>query len=216
MDRKQIIKTLQELRKQSQKRKFSQSVDFIINLQDLDFKKPSDQLDFFVTMHYATGKKLKICGLVGPELEEESKKILDNTIPQLQFDKYQEDKKKIKSLARHYDYFIAQATIMPKIAQIFGRYLGPRNKMPNPKVGAVVPPKTNLQPLYDKLQRTLRIIARKTPILHLMVGKEDMKDEELADNIFTVYDQLVHHLPKEKNNINSMYLKFTMSKPVKL
>jgi len=216
MERAQIIKSLQELRKQTKKRKFSQSVDLIINLQDLDFKKPSDQVDFFVTMHYPIGKKLKICGLVGPELEEESKKVCDFTVPQLKFGEYQSDKKKLKHLAKDYDYFIAQANIMPKVAQVFGRFLGPKNKMPNPKVGAVVPPKANLSPLYEKLQKTIRLVARKDPILHLLVGKEEMKDEEIADNVATVYDQLIHHLPKEKNNVKSVYLKFTMSKPVKI
>lgn len=216
MEKKQVMKALEAVRKDSKKRNFSQSVDLIINLQDLDFKKPSDQLDFFVTLHYPLGKKMKVCGLVGPELEDESKKVCDFTVTQLEFESYQEDKKKVKKLARSYDYFIAQATIMPKVAQVFGRFLGPRNKMPNPKVGAVVPPKANLTPLYEKLQKTLRITAKKVPILHLMAGKEDMKDEELADNIVTIYDQVVHHLPKEQNNIKNAYLKLTMSKPVQL
>lgn len=216
MDKSTIIKALQELRKQDKKRNFSQSVDLIFNLQDLDFKKPSDQVDFFVTLHYPLGKKVKVCGLVGPELEEESNRVCDFTVSQLKFDEYQASKKLVKKLAREYDYFIAQANIMPKVAQVFGRFLGPKNKMPNPKVGAVVPPKANLTPLYEKLQKTLRVTARKDPILHLFVGKENMKDEELTDNIFTTYDQLIHHLPKEKNNIKSVYLKFTMSKPVKL
>ncbi len=216
MDKNTILKSLQELRKDPKKRNFSQSVDLIINLQDLDFKKPSDQLDFFITLHHPLGKKVSVCGLVGPELEEESKKVCDFTVPQLKFDDYSGNKKLLKKLANDYDYFIAQANIMPKIAQVFGRFLGPKNKMPNPKAGAVVPPKANLQPLYEKLQKTLRVVARKNPILHLLVGKESLKDEELADNIFTVYDQLIHHLPKERNNIKSVYLKFTMSKPVKV
>jgi large subunit ribosomal protein L1 len=216
MEKDHIVKALQELRKTAPKRNFSQSVDLIFNLQDLDFKKPSDQIDFFVTLNNNIGKKLKVCGIVGPELADESKRVLDLTIEQLEFEKYEQNKKLIKKLARDYDYFIAQATIMPKIAQIFGRYLGPKNKMPNPKAGAVVPPKTNLQPLHDRLQKTIRITAKKTPILHLLVGKDTMDDNAIADNIFVIYDQVLHHLPKEKNNLKSVFVKFTMSKPIKL
>ena len=40
--------------------------------------------------------------------------------------------------------------------------------------------------------------------------------EEIIDNIMYVYDQLIHHLPKEKNNINNIFIKFTMSKPEKI
>jgi len=216
MDKKRIQEVLQELRKESKKRKFSQSVDVIFNLQDLDYKKPSDQLDFFVTLHQSAGKKLKICGLVGPELIDESKRVLDFTVAQLDFDQYANDKKKLKKLAREYDFFIAQANIMPKIAQVFGRFLGPKNKMPNPKAGAVVPPKANLQPLYEKLQKTLRVVAKKSFVVHVMAGNEKMDDSALVDNIYTILDHMIHHLPKKKNNIRSVYLKFTMSKAIKL
>ena len=50
----------------------------------------------------------------------------------------------------------------------------------------------------------------------IVVGKEDMKDEEIIDNIKTIYDQVIHHLPSERNNISSIYLKVTMGKPIKL
>jgi len=43
-----------------------------------------------------------------------------------------------------------------------------------------------------------------------------MKDEELIDNIMLVYDQVVHHTPKEKANIRSVFVKLTMSKPIKV
>ncbi|RJQ15798.1 50S ribosomal protein L1 [Candidatus Woesearchaeota archaeon] len=216
MEKDTILKSLDELRKESKQRKFAQSADLIVNLQDLDFKKPTDQLDFFITLNHGLGKKMTVCSITGPEMTDESKRVCDFIVEQLEFDAYAADKKKVKRLARKYDFFIAQANIMPKVAQVFGRYLGPKNKMPNPKAGAVFPPKTNLQPLYDKLQKTIRIVAKKSFVLQVMIGKENQPDAELADNIYTVYDQLIHHLPKEKNNIKSMYIKFTMSKPVKL
>jgi ribosomal protein L1 len=42
-----------------------------------------------------------------------------------------------------------------------------------------------------------------------------MKDEEIMENTL-VYDQIIHHLPKERSNVKNAMLKLTMSKPVKL
>jgi ribosomal protein L1 len=53
-------------------------------------------------------------------------------------------------------------------------------------------------------------------MIQCIVGKEDMKDEDVSDNIWTVYDGLVHHLSAGKDNVKSIMLKLTMSKPVKL
>ena len=125
-------------------------------------------------------------------------------------------KKDMKKLAVTYDYFIAQATIMPKIATTFGKVFGPKGKMPNPKAGCVVPPNANLKPLVQKLKKTLKVKALADPIVHCCVGKEDSKEEEIIDNIMTVYNGVVHSLPQEANNIRNSYLKLTMGKSFKI
>ena len=216
MDKKQALDVVKKLRETSVKRKFTQAVDVVINLQDLDFKKPEHQIDFYVNLPHAPGKKKLITALVDLDMVEEAKAACDNVISLVQFEEYSKDKKKTKKLAKKYDYFIAQATIMAKIAATFGRTLGPKNKMPNPKAGCVVAPKTNLKPLYDRLQKTIRILARNKPLVQLCIGREDMADEEIASNLFMLYDQLIHHLPKERNNLKSMFIKTTMGKPVKV
>jgi large subunit ribosomal protein L1 len=215
MDKKSIIKTIEELKDKSKKRNFSQSIDIIFTLKDINLKKPEEQVDFFVTLHYPIGKKRSVCALVGADLYDECEKVCDETISQSQFADFK-DKKKAKQLAEKHDFFIAQGNLMGQVAATFGRVFGPRGKMPNPKVGAVVAAKPQIKPLYQRLQNTVKLTAKKQPVVHVMVGKEDQKIEEIVDNILYVYDQLIHHLPKEKNNINQIFLKFTMSKPVKI
>lgn len=215
MNKESVLKALEQLKKESPKRKFKQSVDLIISLKELDFKKPEQQVEFFATLHHTTGKKIKVCALVGPELKDEASGVFDLVLMQDDFAKY--DKAKAKKLAKKYDYFVAQANIMTKVASAFGRYLGVRGKMPNPKAGCVVPPKgANLKALYEKLQKTVKVSARKIPLIQLRVGTEDMPAEQVADNVIFIYEQLLHHLPGEKNNIKDVFLKLTMSKPVKL
>ncbi len=216
MNKKSIENAIKELRKEEHKKQFSQSFDLIVNLKDLNLKNPEEQVDFFTTLTHPLGKKVKVAALVGPELQEKAKGVVDLIIPQSEFDKYVSNKKLTKKLAVDYDFFIAQADIMPKVAQVFGRALGPRGKMPNPKLGSVLPGKGQVEPLYEKLQKTVRISAKKSPVIQVKVGSESMKDEQIIENIVLVYNQIIHHTPKEKSNIRNAMLKLTMSKPVKV
>lgn len=213
MEKTKITDALASLRKES-KRNFAQSVDLIINLKDLNLKKPDEQVDQFISLPHGGGKVKKICGLVGPELVEESKKNLDHTLTLSDFETL--TKKDIKKLTEEYDFFIAQANIMPKVAATFGRIFGPRNKMPNPKAGCVVPPKANLKVLKERLNNTIRVKAKAAPIAHCAVGVESQSDEDILSNVTHVYNIIVHSLPKEANNVKNVYLKLTMGKSVKV
>src|SRR3989344_3893723 len=133
MDKDKIKKALEQLKKDSKKRNFTQSVDLVINLQNLDFKKPEEQVDVYVTLPHGKGKKAKVCALVGPELQDEASKVCDKVVGANEFDKYKQDPKITKKLASEYDFFIAQANIMAQVAGAFGKVLGSRKKMPNPK-----------------------------------------------------------------------------------
>ena len=215
MNKKSIEHAIKELRKEEHKKKFSQSFDLIVNLKDINLKNTEEQVEFFVTLNHSLGKKVKVAALAGPEMEEKAKGVVDLIIPQKDFELYK-DKKKLKNVADEYDYFIAQADIMPKVAQVFGRVLGPKGKMPNPKLGSIQAGKAQLEPLYARLQKTVKISAKKAPVIQVKVGTEAMKDEDIIDNINLVYNQIIHHTPKEKANIKNALLKLTMSKPVKL
>ncbi|MFC1728231.1 50S ribosomal protein L1 [Nanoarchaeota archaeon] len=215
MDEKSIIEALKKAKEASKKRNFAQSVDLIITLKGLDMKKPDNQVDLFIVLHHPKGKESKVCALIGPETKE-SAKTCDKVILEDEFKKYQTDKKLLKNLVNDYDFFIAQANLMPKIATTFGRVLGPNGKMPNPKAGCVVPPKANLGPVVEKLKNTIRASAKVQPMIQCIIGKEDMDEKQIVDNILTVYKQIASHVPNESNNIKSVLIKLTMGKPVKV
>jgi len=211
MKKEDIQKVIEQLKKEK-KRNFPQSYDLIINLRGVNVK--SDPVDFFVGVPHPKSKKLKIAAFVAQELTEQANKFCDLTIKETDFPKY--DAKALKKLAGEYDYFIAQANLMPKVAQVFGKVLGPKGKMPNPKQGCVVPPNANLEPLIKKLQSTVRLSAKKGTNLQCLVGKEDQPDEQVVENILTVYNSTIKKLPQEKHNIKNIQLKLTMSKPIKI
>lgn len=216
MEKKLILEALKKIKESSKKRNFKQSVDLIFNFKGLNMKKPEHQLDLFVQLHKNKDKKSNVCALVGPELLEQAKKVCEKAINVDEFDVYAKDKKKCKKLAREFDFFIGQANTMPKIAAAFGRFLGPLGKMPSPKAGCIVPPNANLEPLYNKLQKTIKVSVKKDPIFQCSVGYEDKNEDELIDNIETVYNYIESHLPSEKRNIASVYMKITMGPAFKI
>ena len=213
MNKEALQKAIQELRK-TKKRNFIQSFDVIISLRDLDLKKPNENINFYMSLPAKITKPKKVCAFVAAELETQAKKYCDKTISVPEFDNY--DKKAIKKLANEYDYFIAQANIMVKVAAKFGRILGTRGKMPNPKAGCVVPPKAKIQAVVQKLQTLILLKTNKAPVVHATIGIESANDEDLIKNAGAVIDQAIHHLPNEAANMKNVYLKLTMSKPVKL
>ncbi|MCK4589969.1 MAG: hypothetical protein KAT77_05995 [Nanoarchaeota archaeon] len=213
MDKEKVKKALEELKK-SKERKFKQKFDLIIILKHLDIKK--EPVDLFVLLPYSKGKKTSVCALVGAELTESAKAVCDEVVSEKDFNLYKDDPKKAKSLGRKYDYFIAQADLMAKIATIFGKILGQRGKMPNPKAGCILPPNGNVKAVVDKLQKTVRVMAKTMPAVQVIIGSEEMKEEEVIDNILAVYNALVRALPNEDQNIGKVLLKKTMGKPVKV
>ena len=212
MDKKNVQKALAEIKEQP-KRKFSQSYDLIVNLKNLVIK--SSPLDFFVTLHYPKGRAVKVAAFVSNQLIDQAKKHCDLALTESDFKQYGA-KKALKKLAESYDYFIAEAALMPKVAKTFGKVLGMKGKMPNPKLGCVVPPNANLEQLNQKLQKTVRLTARKATNLQCIVGKENQPEEEVVDNILTVYQAVLKNVPNDIQNVKNVQIKTTMGKPVKL
>lgn len=214
MDKNNVLKAITELKKNSKKREFKQTYDIIINLKELNLKKPEENVNDFLVLPFPRGKKVRTCALVGNELVTKAKAVCNQVIHKDDFEDY--DKKSIKKLARNTDFFIAQANLMTDIAKVFGKILGPTGKMPNPKSGCVVPPIVELAPLIEKLNKTVRLQTKNELIVKTLVGSEDMKDDEIAENILAIYNYLIHHLPQEKHNIKNILIKLTMEKPVKI
>ena len=142
MELEQDLKNaLVELRKTEQ-RKFDQTVDLIINLQKIDIRKST--VNTFIQIPHKSKEK-KIAAF----LESKSKYV--DTITPDEFAKYT-DKKSLKNLINKYDFFLAQSSIMPKVATVFGRFLGPSGKMPSPQLGILInPDEKEILRLKDKI-----------------------------------------------------------------
>ena len=203
--KKQLEQALEEL-KQSKKRKFNQTVDLIVNLQKIDLKKVN--INVFAGLPHKIKEK-KIAGFLEVKNDE-----IDTITPE-EFKKYS-NKKNLKKLIKTYDFFIAQASLMPKIATTFGRALGPAGKMPSPQLGIITnADNKTVSELKNKINASIKIKIKEASI-KVPIGKQDMKNENLIENILSTYNTVIKNLPRDKENIKNIEIKFTMSKPIKI
>jgi len=201
----QLKNALVELRKDKE-RKFEQSVDLIINLQKFDVKR--EQVNLFVSVPHKAKDK-KVCGF----LEIKNNNV--DTITKSEFKNYS-DKKELKKLIAKYDFFIAQASLMPIVATTFGRVLGPAGKMPSPQLGILMNVDDKaIAELKNRINNSVKIKTKEASI-KVAIGKQSMKDEDIIENVLTVYNAVLKVLPKGKDNLKNLEIKFTMTKPQKI
>jgi len=204
MEVMKVEEALKSLRNQ-EKRKFIQTVDLIVNLKNFDPRKES--INSFVQVPNPSEKK--ICGF----LTKKSSYI--DTVTKEQFEKFKKPSE-IKKFAKKYDFFIASAGLMGAIATTFGRILGPMGKMPSPQAGIMpVENDASIKQIVDKMKRLVRVRTKEKSI-KLPVGKEDLPDEKLKENIESVLKSVEGILPRNKENINNVLIKLTMSKPARI
>lgn len=215
INKEEALKVVRLLSNSEEKKKFTQTIDVAINLKDLNLKNADDKVDFFDDLPHPV-RSAKVCAIVGPELLDQARENADFVITADEIDSYKDKVKEIKKLAKEHDFFVAQANIMPKMAMVFGKILGSRGKMPNPKAGCVLPPKGNLAGLKERFSKKIRIQVKNDLVVHTIIGSEADDEKQLAENLHALVDHLVHHLPKGHNNLKSLYIKKTMGKPVKV
>lgn len=63
---------------------------------------------------------------------------------------------------------------------------------------------------------TVRLSAKGQMQVQAAIGTEDTDIKQAADNVYTLFDQLIHHLPKSEDNIRKVIVKYTMSEPIEV
>ena len=207
-----VIEAVKEAKEQSKPRNFTESVDIIINVRDLDVKKPENRFSEEVVLPKGRGKQVKLGVIADGELIVQAKEAgVALVINKTDLEELGKDRKQAKKVANSVDFFIAQADMMPLVGRFLGPVLGPRNKMPKP-----VPASIKLAPLLDRFQNTIKVGIKQQPSIQVIIGTQDMSDEDLAENIETVLTVLDRQLDKGRNQIKSMFIKTTMGPVVRV
>ena len=212
LDQKTILAAVKEAKEKSGKKKFSQSLELILQLRDIDLKSPEGKIQDVVELPYVSERANKICVVAGGELALKAKRAnADRVIERSELEGLAGKKPELRKVSNEYDFFIAEAPLMPLVGKILGPVLGPRGKMPIP-----IPPSADVAGLMAKNRKTVIVRNRGQETIQLRVGMENMKDEELAENIQTIIRALEGKLKKGIKNVSYAYIKTTMGPPVKV
>jgi len=207
-----ILEAVKKAKEESKPRNFTQSVDVVITIKDLDVKKPENRIDEEVLLPNGRGKDVKIAFIADGELALQAKNAGANmVINKGELEEMGKDRKGAKKIANRHDFFVAQADMMPLVGRFLGPVLGPRKKMPKP-----VPATAKPEPIMERLKSTVKVRIKDQPVIQALVGTQDMEDELIAANIDAVLAVLDQKLEKGRNQIKSMYVKTTMGPVVRV
>ncbi len=200
------------MRDATPKRKFTQSIELIMNLKDIDMKKPDSRIQTQIEVPHQLTKDVKICVFATGDLALRAKKGgADRVINRDELETIAKDKKSAKKLVNDYAHFIAEAPIMPLIGKTLGTYMGPRGKMPTP-----IPPAAPIEDIISRHRKTIKIRIRDQPTVKCRFATEDMPDEKILENLSTIITGVESKLTRGDKNVSIIRLKATMGKPVKI
>lgn len=204
-----LSEAIEEAKRRGKKRRFTQSVEMIITLRDVDIKQPQNRINIAVPLPYPPPNKLARVGVFATgDLALRAKEAgADIVLGREDIQKLAGDKKAAKKLAKSYDFFLAQTDLMPLVGRFLGRYLGPRGKMPQP-----VPPNAPIDALIQRFRRSIRIRVRNEPQIMCRIGTEDQPTEQLVANATAVINEVLKKF--QPTNIDRIYFKLTMGPAV--
>ena len=212
LETKNVLEAVKEAKDKSKKRNFAQSIELIMNLRDIDPKKPEDRIQELIELPHPAGKENKICVIASGEMALKAKRAkADLVIEREELEALMGDKGKQNELAKSYDFFIAEAPLMPLVGKVLGSTLGPKGKMPTP-----VPPTANIAEQMKKQRKMVLLRMRGQPVLQCRIGIENMSDEEITENVQAIIRRVEAKLKKGIKNIRSVTLKTTMGPPTKI
>ena len=198
-----IEEAVKKVLEESKPRNFTQSIDVVITINDLDVNKPENRLDEEVLLPNGRGKDVKIAFIAEGELAYQAEKAgADLVIDKEQLEAYGKNRAEAKKIANSYDFFVAQSDLMPTVGRFLGPVLGPRKKMPKP-----IPASANPEVILGRLRSTVKVRVKDQPIIQSIVGSEDMTEAQIAENVDAVLDVLDRNLEKGQKQIKALYIK---------
>lgn len=202
-------------------RKFDESIDFIINLKDLNLNDPKQRIDKEIILpnNIVSTERPKVCVIATDEILLEARNLGLDALDQDDLIKLNNEEKKYKKkFVKKYEYFIVEDKMMPNVARYLARFLGPLGKMPKPFPNGygIVSTPDDLRTAIDRYLKVIRIQLKKQPSIQVKIGKKSMQKEKILENMKAVVDYIAEQMPHKYNNIKSIYLKTTMGQPVKI
>jgi large subunit ribosomal protein L1 len=171
--------------KDNAKAKFDETIEIAVNL-GVDPRHADQMVRGVVGLPNGTGKNVRVAVFArGPKAEEAENAGADIVGAEDLMESIQGGK-------LDFDRCIATPDMMPVVGRL-GKILGPRNLMPNPKVGTVT------MDVTDAVKKAkggeVQFKVEKAGVIHAGVGKASFSAEKLAENVRAFVDAVARARP---------------------
>lgn len=174
-----------KLVKSCAKAKFDETVEVSMNL-GVDPRHADQMVRGVVSLPNGTGKSVRVAVFAKDAKAEEAKAAGADIVGA------EDLVETIQKGEINFDRCIATPDMMPLVGRL-GKVLGPRNLMPNPKVGTVTPDVA--QAVKDSKGGSVEFRVEKAGIVHGGVGKASFNEEQLAENVRAFIDAVIKAKP---------------------
>ncbi len=167
-----------KLVKDNAKAKFDETVEIAMNL-GVDPRHADQMVRGVVTLPNGTGKDVRVAVFARGPKADEAKEAGAEIVGA------EDLMETIQSGKIDFDRCIATPDMMPLVGRL-GKILGPRNLMPNPKVGTVT--MDVAQAVQNAKGGEVQFKAEKAGVVHAGIGKASFDAAKLAENIRAFVD----------------------------
>ncbi|QCI17461.1 50S ribosomal protein L1 [Buchnera aphidicola (Acyrthosiphon lactucae)] len=179
------------LLKKSSQVKFNESIDIAINL-GIDSKKSDQNIRGSIVLPNGIGRSIRVAVFT----QGNNIKIAQNA--GAEFIGMEDLCEKIKKEGVNFDVVIATPDAMKVVTQL-GQILGPRNLMPNPKLGTVT---TNIaEAIKNAKTGQVRYRNDKNGIIHATIGRINFDKEQIKENLNIFLESIKKAKPPQSKGI---------------
>ena len=164
--------------KANAKAKFDETIEVSMNL-GVDPRHADQMVRGVVSLPHGTGRTVRVAVFAKDAKAEEARAAGADIVGDADL------VEKIQGGFMDFDRVIATPDMMGLVGRL-GKVLGPRNLMPNPKVGTVTPNVT--QAVKDAKGGAVQFRVEKAGIVHAGVGKASFSETAIAENVKAFID----------------------------
>jgi large subunit ribosomal protein L1 len=211
VEKEKLVDAIKQAVNGAKQRKFVETVEITVNLKNVDLKRPENRIDAVVTLPHVIGEPRKVAVFAKGDTALKAKESGAFVIPPEKINEIASNKRKARKIAKEYDFFIAEAPLMPEIGRKLGPIFGPRGKIPQP-----IPPVSDPKPIIERLKKCVKIRTKDKPTFHAPIGKRDMDLERMVENAMEILKVVERKYENADQNIRSLYVKTTMGPAVRV
>jgi large subunit ribosomal protein L1 len=188
--------------------KFDETVDACFRL-GVDTKQGDQQVRGAIVLPHGTGKTLRIAVMAKGEKAREAEAAGADIVGS------DDLIEKIQGGFLDFDKLIATPDMMVAISKV-GKILGPRDLMPNPKLGTVTVDLTRA--INEQRKGKVEYRAEKAGIVHVKIGKKSFGAQKLKENFLALTGAILRAKPPTSKGtyLQGISVSATMSPGVRL